>query len=332
MKTSTKLIILSVILILAFIISISVGSVKVPIADIIKILIGQGEDSVTKDLIREIRLPRALSTVVAGAALAVSGLMLQIFFDNPIVEPYVLGISSGSMIFLSFVILGGQRLGITKLPPTIMFLGSLVGALVVTSIVIFMSMKVKSVVTLLIIGLMSGYLFSAITSILIAFANVDQIGTFAVATMGSFAGFDWTRLKVVAITTLVFSSLAYLMSKPLNVMLLGEGYGTSVGINIKRFRIAVVLISSALTAVVTAFAGPVSFIGLSVPHIVRLGLKTSDNRVVIPGVILGGAALTSICDTLARTIAAPYELPIGAITAIIGVPLVIYILISNEKT
>ena len=314
-----------------FLLNIALGSVRIPLNDVVGVLTGKaGISNTFQSIIMKIRLPRALATVAGGACLALSGLLLQIFFSNPIVEPYVLGVSSGATMFVSIVVLGGFTFGLGSISPMFMFLGSLVGALVVTLAVVFAAQKVKSIITLLVIGMMAGYLCSAVRGILSTFASLESLGSLTMWTMGSFSGFTWQMVRILSVITTIFSFAAVLMSKPLNAMLLGEEYAQSMGLGIRAFRMAVIIIASVLTAVLTAFAGPVSFVGLAVPHLMRMGFKTSDNRTLLPACILGGALMTGACDLIARTILSPHELAIGAITSIVGAPLVIYMLLKGD--
>lgn len=318
-------------LLIIFILNISLGSVSISIGEIFGSFFGW--DNVTrshKAIITNIRLPRALASMSGGACLAVSGLLLQIFFNNPIVEPYILGISSGSNLFVGLVLLGGYTFGLKSMTSMGMFIGSFIGAMIIMVIVIFASQKVKSITTLLIVGLMVGYVCSAATSIMTSVADKEKIATFTMWTMGSFAGFTWKNVQLLYIIGFPFLFAAFLMSKPLNAMLLGEKYAQSMGIAIKPFRFLMVFVSSVLTAVVTAFAGPISFIGLAVPHIVRITFKTSDNRIIIPAACIFGGVMASICDLGARLILSPTELPLGAMTSIIGAPIVVFLLLRKK--
>lgn len=321
----------TILLTVVFLLNVGLGSVSIGIKEIIsafchKMAISDAHASI----IRNIRLPRTLAALAGGACLAVSGLLLQIFFHNPIVEPYILGISSGSNLFVGLVMLGGYSFGMTTITSVGMFAGSFFGAMVVMLVVIFASQKVKSITTLLIIGLMLGYVCSAATSVLTALADHEKIANFMMWTMGSFAGFKWSDVQILYCVGIPFLVGAFLMSKPLNAMLLGEKYAQSMGISIQTFRFLMVLVSSVLTAVVTAFAGPVSFIGLAVPHIVRITFKTSDNRLILPASCIFGAIMTGICDLGARLILSPTELPLGAMTSIIGAPVVVYLLVHKR--
>lgn len=317
-------------LLVTFLLNVGLGSVEIGIEEIIGAIFGGEVSKSHASIIMNIRLPRTMAAMLSGACLAASGLLLQIFFSNPIVEPYILGISSGSNLFVGLVVLGGFTFGFTSISSMGMFIGSFIGAMVVMTAVIFASQKVKSITTLLIVGLMFGYICSAATSVLTALADHEKIASFTMWTMGSFAGFKWADVRLLYIIGLPFLFAAFLMSKPLNAMLLGEKYAQSMGIAIKPFRFLMVLVSSVLTAVVTAFAGPVSFVGLAVPHIVRISFKTSDNRIVIPAACIYGGVMAGLCDLLARLVLSPTELPIGAITSIIGAPLVIFLLIRKR--
>ncbi|MCL2401289.1 MAG: iron ABC transporter permease [Oscillospiraceae bacterium] len=315
-----------------FCLNIAMGSVNVPLPDVVRTIFGrQIESAVHESIIMRIRLPRTLATLAGGACLAISGLMLQIFFGNPIVEPYVLGISSGSIMFVSIVMLGGVTFGFNILSPLFMFIGSLIGALIVMLAVVFAAGKVKSIVTLLVIGIMIGFLAGSVRSILTAFADLETVGRLTLWTMGSFSGFTWQQVQILLAITGVFSLAAILMSKPLNALLLGEKYAVSMGVGIRFFRMAIIVIASVLTAALTAFAGPISFVGLAVPHMMRMGFKTADNRVLLPASILGGALMLSLCDLIARTVLAPRELAIGAITALVGAPLLIFMLVRRNN-
>lgn len=318
-------------IIIVIILSISLGSVNIPAKEVVSILMGETEKTTNYSIVMKIRLPRILSTLAGGTCLAVSGLLLQIFFKNPIVEPYVLGISSGSMLFLAIVMLGGYTFGYNAASPFFMFIGALIGALIVMFAVVLAASKVKNIVTLLVIGIMTGYICSAITSLLIAFATIENVGQYTIKTMGSFAGFTWSELTILIPITIGFSIAAFLMSKPLDAMLLGEHYAQSMGVSIKLFRILIVIIASVLTAVLVAFAGPISFVGLAVPHLIRMTFKTSDNRILLPASALGGAFMTVVCDLGARMLFAPIEIPIGALTSLVGAPLVVYMLLGRNN-
>lgn len=314
-----------------FILNIALGSVSISLSEILGIVTGGADVTETnRAIVQNIRLPRTLATVIGGAALAAAGVLLQVFFNNPIVEPYVLGISSGSTLFVGLVTLGGFSFGMKSIPPMGMVAGAFIGAMAVMLCVIWASGKVKSISTLLIIGLMAGFVCSAVTSMLSALADKEKVTGFYRWSLGSFAGITWEQVAVLYAIGVPFLAAALLMSKSLNSMMLGERYAKSMGVGIRRFRIMIVFISSVLTALVTAFAGPISFVGLAVPHIVRMLLRTSDNRIVLPAVCICGALMTGICDLGTRLLLSPIELPLSALTSIIGAPLVVFLLIRQK--
>ena len=317
---------------LVFFMNIMLGSVEIKFSEIISCVTDPAAVEPSHySIIANIRLPRTLAALAGGACLATSGILLQVFFSNPIVEPYILGISSGSTLFLGLVILGGYTFGMTAMNSLGLFMGAFIGAMLVMAVVIFASQKVKSITTLLIIGMMMGYVCSAATSVLTVLADREKIAAFSIWTMGSFAGFTWDHVKILYAVSIPFIFLAFLMSKPLNAMLLGEKYAQSMGIAIRPFRLLMVLVSSVLTAVITAFAGSISFVGLAVPHIVRNLFKTSDNRIIIPAACIFGTVMSGLCDMGARLALSPTELPLGAMTSIIGAPIVVYMLVHNRK-
>ncbi|NMA57843.1 iron ABC transporter permease [Clostridium cochlearium] len=325
-------ILLFIALLVTFILCIILGSVKIETREVFKIIFSKDKKSFDHGaIVWDIRFPRVLATILGGSALAIAGLLLQIFFKNPIVEPYVLGISSGATLCVALVILGGVTFGAKSISPYTIFTAALTGALVVTLIIIIFASRVKNVTTLLVIGIMVGYICSAVTRTLTAFADKEKILGFTLWTMGSFSGFTWKNVRVLLMMGLPALIASFFIVKPLNAFLMGEEYAKSMGVNIKFFRIIIVLISSILTAAVIAFSGPVAFIGLAVPHISRLIFGTSDNKILIPGTILLGAIITSLCDLISRLIFAPIELPISAVTSMFGAPIVIILIMKNRK-
>ena len=330
-RTSALFIIGALAVIAIWLLNIALGSVEISISEIFaSIFSPESVEKAKVSIVMNIRMPRAIAALCGGAALAVSGVLLQIFFSNPIVEPYILGISSGSNLFIAIVILGGYTFGMSSINSMGMFLGSFLGAMAVMLIVVLVSRRVRSVTTLLIIGLMLGYVCSAATSVLTMLSSAEKLAKYTARTMGSFSGFTWEQAGILLAVSIPFLFIAFLMSKPLNTMLLGEKYASSMGVSVKGFRVAIVIVSSVLTAVVTAFSGAVSFVGLAVPHIVRILFRTGDNRIVIPACCLYGAVMTGLCDLAARLLLSPAELPLGAVTAVIGAPVAVYLLTSRK--
>lgn len=312
------------------VLNIGIGSVSFSTADIWQAIIGSPQDAVTGSIIWKIRIPRAIAAVLGGAYLAVSGLLLQVYFRNPIVGPFILGISSGATVMVSLVMLTTLTVGMTVLSPFMTTVAACVGAYGVMFIVVAVAARVKSGVTLLIVGLMMGYLCGAVTAILTALAEKEKIKGFVLWQLGSFSGFKWSEIWVLLIFGGLVLGFIYFLSKPLNAFLLGEEYAASMGVNIRRFRMLIPLCACTLAGMITAVAGPVAFIGLAVPHMARLGFGTSDNRILIPGACLMGASVTSLCDLIARTLLSPVELPLSAITAFFGAPIVIGLLLKKQ--
>ena len=322
---------MSAILLLAMVITnISIGSVPLPLSEIWRVILSPMDDSTNCFIIWKIRIPRALAGALGGAYLAVAGLLLQVYFRNPIVGPFILGISSGATVMVSLVMLTSLTLGMTVLSPFMTTLAAFAGAYGVMLIVLAIASRVKSGITLLIVGLMIGYLCHAVTAVLTALAEKEKIKGFVLWQLGSFSGFKWSEITVLLVFGALVMLLVYSLSKPLNAFLLGEEYASSMGVSIRKFRILIILCACALSGMITSVAGPVAFIGLAVPHMARLIFGTSDNRILIPGACLLGALVTSGCDLIARMLLSPVELPLSAITAFFGAPVVISLLIKRK--
>ncbi|ETR66628.1 MAG: iron complex transport system permease protein, partial [Candidatus Magnetoglobus multicellularis str. Araruama] len=281
-------------------------------------------------IIWNIRISRTIAAILGGGLLSISGLLLQVYFRNPIVGPFILGISFGATLTVSLVMLTTLTLGFTLLSPFMTTLAAFVGAYGTMLIVLSIATRVKNGVTLLIVGLMMGYLCHAVTSVLVAFAEKEKIKGFVLWQYGSFSGFQWSEIQVMMLMGGIILILIYGLSKPLNAFLLGEDYASSMGVNIRLFRLLILLCACALAGLITAVAGPVGFIGLAVPHMVRLCFNTADNRILIPGCLLMGGLVTSLCDFIARMAFSPVELPISAITAFFGAPIVLSLLLKRK--
>lgn len=325
-------IILVVILIISILFSIALGTVQIPISEVFNIMItGDSNNSLHLIIVKEIRMPRTFAATIGGALLAVSGLFLQVFFRNPIVGPYVLGVSSGATLVVGLVILVGYTItASTTLSPYAIFMAAFLGALLVTFFISIVAPIIRSTITLLVIGLMISYICSAITNLLIAFAEKERVHAFILWTLGSFANYLWDQVSFTYIASIPLLLISIYSLKSLNALLLGEDYAKSMGVNIKYARLTVVVTASLLTALITGFAGPIAFIGLAVPHIARLLFKTSDVRVLFFASLLIGGIITVTCDTAARLALAPIELPISAVTSLFGAPIVIALLLKRR--
>lgn len=314
------------------IVAIGIGSVYIPPSQVIAVLSGQVEPGATEYIIiYNMRFTRILGSMAGGAALALAGLLMQILFGNPIADPYILGISSGARMVVGIVLLGGITL---QLPftdsPWFLFCGAFLGALLVMGIMLLFANRFHNITMVLIAGMMVGYFCNAIVNTLVAFSNDNQIADFTRWNLGSFGLLSWQKLTVLVVVCLFMFAAAGLLSKNLNLMRMGEAYAQTMGVDTKKLRLFIIIISGILTAVVTAFCGLISFVGMSVPHISRLLLCTTDNRILIPGVMILGGIFGVFCDLLARVIAAPGELPVGIITSFVGVPLVLYLLCQEQ--
>jgi iron complex transport system permease protein len=312
-----------------FCLNVMIGSVDISFSRLMDILAGGFAGSSEDFIVWKIRIPRAIGSVLGGGCLAVSGLLLQVYFRNPIVGPYVLGISSGTTLMVATIMLSTLHLGFVTPGPYISTFAALVGAYGMTLLVLGIASKVRSAVTLLVTGLMVGYLCHAATSILMAFAEKEKIKGFILWEMGSFAGFRWTEVHVLVLVGLIVLGIVFILTKPLNVFLLGEEYAATMGVNVRLFRVLILFCASSLAGLVTAFAGPVAFIGLAVPHMARLCFGTSDSRILVPGALLLGAVVTSLCDFIAHLVFSPVELPLSAITAFFGAPIVVGLLLKK---
>ena len=315
---------------LLFFWNINFGSVRLSAGEIGKILLKQTGEGTAYHIVWDIRLPRILSAVILGGALSVSGFLLQAFFANPIAGPFVLGISSGAKLVVSLVmiLLLGRGISISSGG---MILAAFAGAMISMGFVLLISGRVKKMSMLVICGVMISYICSAVTDFIITFADEANIVNLHNWSMGSFSGMSWDNVRVMAAVTAVSLLLVFWMAKPIVAYQMGEVYAQNMGVNILRFRVALILLSSILSACVTAFAGPISFVGIAVPHIVKRMLGTARPLLVIPGCFMGGAVSCLFCDLIARTVFAPTELSISSVTAVFGAPVVIYMMVRNKN-
>ena len=315
---------------LLFFWNINFGSVRLSAGEIGKILLKQTGEGTAYHIVWDIRLPRILSAVILGGALSVSGFLLQAFFANPIAGPFVLGISSAGKLVVSLVmiLLLGRGISISSGG---MILAAFAGAMISMGFVLLISGRVKKMSMLVICGVMISYICSAVTDFIITFADEANIVNLHNWSMGSFSGMSWDNVRVMAAVTAVSLLLVFWMAKPIGAYQMGEVYAQNMGVNILRFRVALILLSSILSACVTAFAGPISFVGIAVPHIVKRMLGTARPLLVIPGCFMGGAVSCLFCDLIARTVFAPTELSISSVTAVFGAPVVIYMMVRNKN-
>ncbi|UZR99781.1 iron ABC transporter permease [Chondrinema litorale] len=316
-----------------FLLDIMYGTVSIPLKEVIHSLTG---DTVQKEswdfIIQEFRLPKALTAIIAGAGLALSGLLMQTLFKNPLAGPFVLGISNGASLGVAILVMAGGVLvqPLLNMGEWGLVLAAISGSALVLLLVLVVSVKVKDSISLLIVGMMVGSATGAVVSVLQYFSDAELIQAYLIWTFGSLAGVSWEQLQILGFTTLLGLLLAFFVQKQLNTFLLGEQYARGLGISIKRYRIIVIVATCLLAGSITAFCGPVAFVGLAVPHIARATLQTSNHQVLIPSVILIGAVLMLGCDMIAQLPGRQDTLPINAVTAMLGSPVVIWVVIRSR--
>ena len=310
--------------------NIFAGSVSLSASEIWRILLGGDVGFTQSQIIVKIRLPRLLSALILGGALSLSGYLLQTFFHNPIATPFTLGVSSGAKLIVALVMVASLQFSV-QLGSWLMILAAFAGSMLCMGFVILMSKVINQMAMLIVSGVMIGYICSAVTDFVVTFADDADIVNLHNWSLGSFSGINWDNVKVMAIVVLITMFFVFLLSKPISAYQMGEAYAQNMGLNVSRFRIVLVILSSILSACVTAFAGPVSFVGIAVPHLVKGLFGTTQPILMIPACFLGGASFCLFCDLLARTVFTPTELSISTVTAILGAPVVIYIMLRRKR-
>ena len=305
------------------VLNINTGNVQ-----ILRILFLKEGAATEYNIIWKIRLPRILMAALLGGALSLSGFLLQTFFSNPIAGPFVLGISSGAKMVVALTMIVYLKY-IGRFSSYTLILAAFIGSLISTGFILLMSKKVQHMASLLVGGIMIGYICSAITDFVVTFADDSDIVNLHGWSQGSFSGMSWSNIRVAAVVVGLAVLFTFFLSKPISAYQLGEAYAQSMGVNIKTFRVILILLSSILSACVTAFAGPISFVGIAVPFLARKAFGTSKPIVVIPGTFFMGAVFCMICDLIARMALAPVELNISTVTSILGAPIVIYMMIPK---
>lgn len=337
-KTPFTFILVAASLITMLLLNLGIGSVNIPIEEVCNILFdGECYNIIWQNIIWKSRVPQALTSILAGAGLAASGLQMQTIFRNPIAGPSVLGISSGASLGVAFVVLlsgniAGIALGnIGTVGEMAITLSAIIGSLCVMALVVFVSQHVRGNVTLLIIGVMIGHIANAIIGVLKYLSVEEEIRAYVIWGLGSFARVSNEQLLLFSIMMSIILPLAMLQSKSLNILLLGEVYAKNLGLNIKRIRMYVIACAGILVAIVTAYCGPIMFLGLAVPHVCRGIFQTSDHRILLPGTMLMGGVLALACNLIARLPGFEGALPVNSVTALIGAPVVIYVLLHRQQ-
>lgn len=311
--------------------NVNTGSVDLSVSEIYQIIIHKTGDATAYRIVWDIRLPRILAAMILGGALSVSGFLLQTFFRNPIAGPFVLGISSGAKLLVAVSMILMLQKGRHMSSWGLIFVAFL-GSLMTMGFVLLLSLKTTHMSVLVVCGIMVGYICTAITDFMVTFADDSNIVNLHNWSQGSFAGMTWDNVKVMTILVAITVLFSFFMAKPIGAYHLGENYARNMGVSIKILRVALILLSSVLSGCVTAFAGPISFVGIAVPHLMKMAMKSAKPIFLIPGCFLGGAVVTLFSDFVARTVFAPVELSISTVTAIFLVPVVIYMMLVTRRS
>ncbi len=319
------------------VLNISLGSVSIPFEDVLSILTGgEAEKETWKNILVNFRLPKMFTALVVGAGLAVSGLLMQTLFNNPLAGPFVLGITSGAslgvaLLFLAGSIFSSALLHMGAISNWMVVIAGSIGAGSVMMIVMLVSIRIKNSMTLLIVGLLFGSTTSALVSILQFFSSKEELQTYIFWTFGSLGGLTWVELKVLIPVVFVGLLITYILRKPLNAMLLGETYAGSVGVNIKKTRYLIILSTSLMAGSITAFCGPIAFIGIAVPHMARMLFNSGNQQTLVTGSVLVGIIVLLVCDIISQIPGSQYVIPINAITSLIGAPVVIWMVLMKKE-
>lgn len=326
--------VLALLLVIAFTLDLFLGSVSIKPLDIIKSVFGDSDD-VSGKILMQFRLPKAITALLVGIALSISGLQMQTLFRNPMAGPYVLGLSSGASLGVAFVIMGFSS---SISPDAIKGIGnwaiaasSWTGAGIVMILIMIISSRVKNIMTVLILGIMLSSAISSVVSIMQYFSNETMLKTYIIWTMGSLGNLTSSQLNVMTISVVIGILISLFSVKMLNAQLLGEEYASSIGLDVKFSRFIVITGTSILTGTITAFCGPIGFIGIAVPHLARIMLRTSDHKILIPATILTGAVVMLISDIISQMPGSDNVLPINSVTALIGIPVVIWVILRDQK-
>ncbi|MCR4613399.1 MAG: iron ABC transporter permease [Bacteroidaceae bacterium] len=339
MKRTILLFVLTTLAIVAFfVLNLLLGTVRIPMTDVCRILVGDGENEIWRNIVMQSRVPQALTALMAGAGLAVSGLQMQTVFHNPLAGPSVLGISNGASLGVACVVLlSGSVGGVTLsrmgyVGDVAISVSAIIGALAVLLLIVVVAHHVTGNVTLLIIGVMIGYLVNAVVGLLKFFASDEDVKAYVVWGLGSFARVSGDQMILFVLLMCFLLPLSMLLVKPMNILLLGNEYATNLGLNLRRVQTLIIVSSGILVAIVTAYCGPIMFIGMSVPHLARGIFRKSDHRVLMPATMLLGALLALFCNLIARLPGFEGALPVNSVTALIGAPIVAWVLMKRDRT
>lgn len=335
MKTKTSFLVLSIAFVALILTSLGLGSVYIPFSQVIKALSFQDLDNTTWEyIILNYRLPKTITSILIGGALSLCGLLMQTLFRNPLAGPYVLGLSSGASLGVAIVILGSSSLGFALTASIserwVLVLASSLGSLLVMLSILGTAKRIKDTMALLIVGLMFASITGAIVNVLSFFSNSNELQKFVFWSLGSLSNLNWNEVTILSICCIVGILISIVLIKPLNAILLGEDYAASIGVNVNQTRLLVITATSIMAGTITAFAGPIAFIGLAVPHLTRQIVKTTNHLILVPSVILLGATLLLCCEIISQVPFSDLSLPINAVTSIVGAPVVIWLLVKQR--
>ncbi|MBN1463662.1 MAG: iron ABC transporter permease [Paludibacteraceae bacterium] len=315
---------------LLFIVDLVFGSISIPLSDVIKSFTGQNEQSTYNEIIINFRLPKALTAILAGAALSVAGLLMQTLFQNPLAGPDVLGVSSGASLGVALFLMVGSFLPFVGIHSGLgIVIAAVIGAVGILLLMLSASVKIRNSVSLLIIGIMVGSMTGAMVSIIQNYSNPDALKLFVVWTLGSLSAVSWTYMQLMAPLVILGLGISFFIQKQLNALLLGENYASGLGVAVFRVRFLIIIATGILAGATTAFTGPIAFIGVAVPHIARGLFRSSNHKIILPASLLCGSGLLLVCDIVSQI--SIYTIPINAISSLFGAPLIIWIILTNGK-
>lgn len=321
---------LFLVLVLLFVVDILLGSVSVPFREMVKVFFSSEHSSIYYTIVHDFRLPKAFTAVLAGAALSTCGLQMQTLFKNPLAGPFVLGINAGASLAVAIVLMGGGITLFSVFKSASILVFAALGACTMLLLILLLAGKIRDNISLLLVGVMIGHLTSSVEGVLQYFSRAESLQSFVLWSLGSFSNVAWEKLFIIFPVIIAALLVAFLNSKSLNALLMGENYAQTLGVNLARNRFLIILSSGTLAGTITAFCGPIAFIGMAVPHLARGYIKTSDHRILLPITALTGAALAVFCDIVSQSLLSNTVLPVNAITSLIGAPLVIGFILKRK--
>ena len=322
---------LSILLVILFLASLIFGSVHIPLQDVFSTFTGNRTDFINSEILLNLRLPKAITAILTGASLSVAGLMMQTLFRNPLADPYILGVSSGASLGVALTIMTTSALPFVAFVNDgwTLIISATVGALLVLLLVIAVSFKIRNAVSLLIVGIMFGMIAGSLVNVLQNFSNPDSIKLFVMWTFGSLSAVTWDYMQILFPVVIIGIGMAFFLQKNLDGLLLGENYARSLGISITRTRILIVIATGLLAGSITAFVGPIAFVGIAIPHIARGLFRTANHKILLPASMLCGASLLLVCDIVSQI--PTHNLPINTVTALFGAPIIIWIILKRSQ-